>query len=263
MIQLLLFSVLAMAEGQRSAVVVSVYDGDTFTLQSGEKVRLAAVNTPELNPMELYAVEARDAAESFLMGRNVTLHMGTVERDGYGRLIAGVSVEGELLANRLLSLGLAHLFLIPPLPSTLDLDTLLASQMAAKEAARGIWSTDGYRGDLHITSFHANAAGDDRENVNGEYLRVCNITGHPIQLEGYALENHSGGRWTLPDITLPSGHTVKIHSGQGPHQVDAREQLAIFLGSDSPIWNNRYSKAILYNRYGQVMDVRIHQVQGY
>ena len=32
--------------------VVSVYDGDTYTLADGNKIRLRGVNTPELKPAE-------------------------------------------------------------------------------------------------------------------------------------------------------------------------------------------------------------------
>jgi hypothetical protein len=136
---------------------------------------------------------------------------------------------------------------------------LLAAQTLAKQGNRGIWSTDRYRGDLHITSFHANAAGDDRENVNGEYLRLCNITGQALNVEGYWLSDASGGQWMFPALTIPPGHTVKVHSGKGVNAVDPKEQLAIFLGNERPIWNNRQDRATLYDRFGRISDVRVHE----
>jgi endonuclease YncB( thermonuclease family) len=256
---LLLIASITLAETTRSARVTSVYDGDTFTLDTGEKVRLAAVNTPELSPLEPYAIEARDAAERFLGAAEVTLHLGATEKDGYGRLVAGASVDGKQLSEHLVALGLAHLFLIPPIEPGSDDGAILGAQAAAKKANRGIWSDNSFRGDLHITSFHANASGDDRENVNGEYLRVCNIASHPLNLEGYALTDASGNRWVLPAMTVPTGHTIRIHSGKGIHQADPKAQLAVYLGSATPIWNNSYDKATLYDRYGRIMDSRIHQ----
>jgi endonuclease YncB( thermonuclease family) len=251
----------ALAGNSREVVVTSVYDGDTFTLSTGEKVRLASVNTPELSPSEPYAVDGRDAAQAFLSSGTVMLHTGSTEKDGYGRIVAGATVNGKHLSEHLLGLGLAHLFLIPPVDADLDIPSLLAAQERAQRANRGIWSTEGYRGDLHITSFHANAAGDDRENVNGEYIRVCNITNHPLNLEGYALNDASGDRWVLPALTIPPGHTIRIHSGEGNSQTDPREQLTVFLGSPTPVWNNRYDKATLYDRYGRIMDVRVHETK--
>ena len=238
--------------------VTSVYDGDTFTLSDGSKVRLAAVNTPELRPAETYAVEARNAAEAFMKGARVELDPDPPQ-DSYGRLISQAYVDGRSLSEHLVELGLAHVFLIPPIPENHDIPALLQAQSNAKEANRGIWSTDRYRGDLHITSFHANAAGDDRENVNGEYLRICNITSLALNVEGYWLSDASGGKWMFPAITIPAGHTVKVHSGTGNNATDPKSQLAIFLGNDRPIWNNRHDRATLYDRFGRVSDVRVHE----
>ncbi len=210
----------ALAGPPTTASVVSVYDGDTFTLDTGDKVRLQWVNTPELRPAEPYGIEARDAAEAFLGDKPISLTYGAVLRDGYGRLLAAPQVEGRWLAEHLLEQGLGHLFLIPPVETTVDVDALLAAQEKARKANRGIWSTDRYQGALHITSFHANAAGDDRENVNGEYLRVCNVTGRPVNLDGYKIADASGSSWTLPGVIVPPGHTFKLHSGQGEHQAD-------------------------------------------
>lgn len=242
-----------------SAIVASVYDGDTLTLDNGDKVRLKWVNTPELKPAEEYGTEAREAAKALCLGKEAQLTYGEVKRDGYGRLIAAVSCDGSDLSTHLLELGLGHVFIIPP--DDRDPAPLLDAQAAAKAANRGIWSTERYQGDLHITSFHANAAGDDRENVNGEYLRVANVSVEPIELAGYRMTDLSGRSWTLPSLILPAGHTVKVHSGQGDHQTNPDEQLAIYLGSDQPVWNNKRDRATIYDRHGRVVDSRDHEVK--
>jgi endonuclease YncB( thermonuclease family) len=242
-----------------SAQVVSVYDGDTFTLDTGDKVRVMWINTPELKPLEDYGVEAREATEAFVGGGYVDLTYGGAERDGYGRLLGQVSVNGRWLAEDLIEKGLAHVFLIPPVGDDTPVEALLAAQARARAANRGIWSTERYQGTLHITSFHANADGDDRDNVNGEYLRVANVTTEPVNLDGYRLHDASGNSWILPPLTLPAGYTVKIHSGVGEHGVDPMEQLTIYLGSETPIWNNDYDRATLYDRYGRVMDSKLHK----
>jgi len=244
----------------RTATVSSVYDGDTFTLDTGEKVRVSGVNTPELRPLEDYGVEAREATDSFVSGKTVDLSYSSVERDGYGRLIAWVEVEGESLPEHLLERGLGHVFLIPPVELG-DVDAMNDAQEKAKKANRGIWSTEHYKGTLHITSFHANAAGDDRENVNGEYLRLCNISGQPLNVDGYKIADATGNSYSFPALVIPPGHTVKVHSGQGDHQTDKSSQLAIYLGSAAPIWNNKEDRATIYDRYGQVVDSRHHLVK--
>ncbi|MFT4978506.1 MAG: endonuclease YncB(thermonuclease family) [Myxococcota bacterium] len=235
-----------------------MYDGDTLTLSTGDKVRLRGVNTPELRPSEDYGIEAREAAKLLVLQREVLLGYGSVTRDGYGRLLASVTTTaGEDLAATLLEQGLGHLFIIPP--DELDVAMLTTAQNAAKAANRGVWSTDRYKGDLHITSFHANADGDDNNNINGEYLRVCNVSSRPVDLKGYTIADISGRSWELPSLIIPIGHTVKIHSGTGSHQADAADQLAVYLGSTRPIWSNTRDRATIYDRYGQVVDSRHHE----
>jgi endonuclease YncB( thermonuclease family) len=248
------------AAAPATATVASVYDGDTFTLSTGDKVRLKLVNTPELKPPEAYGVEAREATTSFLSGKTVSLLYGSTQRDGYGRLLAGVKVGEEWLAVHLLERGLAHLFVIPP--EDTDLGPFIAAQERARAARRGIWSTPSFQGVLHITSFHANADGDDRRNVNGEYLRICNVSGGPVQLSGFRIADISGNSFELPDVVVPPGHTFKLHSGQGTNVTDPMEQLELFLGSADPIWNNKEDRATIYDRAGKVVDARAHSVQG-
>ncbi len=242
-----------------SSTVTGVYDGDTMTLSSGDKVRLKWVNTPEIRPPEAYAVEAREAAKAFVSGKTATLLYGETVRDSYGRLIAGVVIDGKSLTEHLLELGLGHLFVIPP--DDTDLTAFIAAQERARKARRGLWSTPEFQGVLHITSFHANADGDDRENVNGEYLRICNISAETLDLSGFRIADISGNSFEWPKVLLPPGNTVKVHAGRGATQADPDDQIAIYLGSASPIWNNKLDRATIYDRFGRVVDAREHSVQ--
>jgi micrococcal nuclease len=236
--------------------VVSVYDGDTLTLENGDKVRLRWVNTPELRPVQDYGVEAREAAKALVLGQEVTLIYGPTRRDGYGRLLAGVRTPEKDLSEALLEQGMAHLFIIPP--DDTDHSKLLAAQARAQSARRGIWSTTAYQGQLHLTSFHANARGDDRTNVNGEYARVCNVSSQPVDLDGFRVTEMSGRSWILPPLLLPPGHTVKVHSGIGTHQTDPGSQLEIYLNNEQPIWNNTRDRITIYDRHGQMVDTWLH-----
>jgi endonuclease YncB( thermonuclease family) len=236
------------------------YDGDTLTLDNGDKVRLSWVNTPELKPPEAYGKEARDLTQDLTEGKPVQLILqGDNPRDGYGRLLAGIQVDGKNLSIELLEAGLGHVFIIPP--ERYDIQPLLDAQERAKKARKGIWTTDHYQGDLHITSFHANAEGDDRQNVNGESMRIANITNRPINLQGYRIVKDTGLAFDLPDVTIPAGHTVKVHSGRGVHQTDPADQLRVYLGSDEPIWNNARDRVVIYDKYGRVVDTRDHEVK--
>lgn len=243
-----------------TARVVSVYDGDTVTLDNGDKVRLRWVNTPERRPPEAYADEAKHLTERIVLGREVRLLVQEGEtRDGYGRLLAGLQTDRYNLSIRLLEEGYGHLFIIPP--EDTDMAPFLAAQQSARDALRGIWSTDRYQGALHITSFHADARGPDEQNVNGEYMRVCNVTTGPVDLLGFTLVADGRQRFELPHMVLPPGHTVLIHSGHGVHQTDPASQMHVYLGLPRPLWDNDRAEAVIVGPGDRVVDRVLHQVK--
>lgn len=257
----LVLALLVSAGPPTTGKVVKVYDGDTVTLEDGTKVRLRWVNTPERRPPEPYAEEARLLTERLVLNRRVSLLTEPTDSiDGYGRLVAGIQTERHDLSVRLLEEGLGHLFIIPP--ESADLTAMLEAQRGARARLRGIWSTDRYRGTLHITSFHANARGDDTQNVNGEYLRVCNITTGPVDLRDYVLRTDDGRRFVLPPMVLQAGHTVLLHSGHGENVDDDGAQKHIYLGQPGPIWDDQRAIATLLDPSGRVVDAAKHEVKG-
>ena len=90
---------LLLIKAARSAELVQVrscYDGDTCTLNTGEKVRLACIDTPELRGKRadpVPATIARDYLRSLVVNKPVTLNR--ITKDRYGRTV------GELYVGRL------------------------------------------------------------------------------------------------------------------------------------------------------------------
>lgn len=235
--------------------VKSVYDGDTFTLESGDKIRLKWVNTPEMRPEEPFAKDAKALAERMILNQEVKLVLDSANaRDGYGRVVAGVTTPTGDLSEALVREGLAHVFVIPP--DSLDLTRLLAAQDEARAARRGIWSTDAFQGALHITSFHANAPGDDNLNPNGEYLRIANIAAGPVDLDGWRLVDRSGDTWRMTGVVVPAGHTVKVMVGRGTNQTDPSRQLELYLGNAEAAFSNEHEVVELYDPTGRKVDFR-------
>lgn len=85
----------------RTFEVLSVYDGDTFTiLYDGVKrrVRILGIDTPEMRPKAgpqyPAAVAARDAARELILGKVVRLDLDEKKFDAFGRLLARVYVTG-------------------------------------------------------------------------------------------------------------------------------------------------------------------------
>ena len=92
-----------------------------------------------------------------------------------------------------------------------------------------------------ITGIHADAAGDDRRNRNGEYALVRNTGAAAINLAGWKLDaGDRSQRFTLASYPLKKGATVRIHTGRGTTRAGH-----LFLGSGRPIWNNDGDTATL------------------
>ena len=78
----------APAEVCESVTIRSCYDGDTCRTTTGEKIRLAWIDTPELRGKRAQperAKAARDQLRGMVVGRSVNLRRITTDR--YGRTI--------------------------------------------------------------------------------------------------------------------------------------------------------------------------------
>lgn len=87
--------------------VSCIIDGDTFWL-SGEKIRIADIDTPELAGRcaseRRLAIQARDRLRELLVGFEVRRE----GRDRYGRTLAVVTVDGRSVGAQLVREGLAR-----------------------------------------------------------------------------------------------------------------------------------------------------------
>ena len=89
-----------------------VIDGDTFSLDTGEKGRLIGLNTPELG--EHYSEEAAQRLSELIMHRSLRLERDIRDRDDYGRLLRYVYTDEDFVNIMLLQEGYAELYLIAP-----------------------------------------------------------------------------------------------------------------------------------------------------
>lgn len=136
------------AETPQWHTVRYVYDGDTVLLDNGEKVRLLALNTPEVAHKEKAGQaggdEARSALSHWIAGRRVRLELEAEQRDRYGRLLAHLfDDEGNNLNARLLREGFAHVSIHPP--NTERTREYLALERVARGEERGIWRLPQYQ----------------------------------------------------------------------------------------------------------------------
>ena len=109
---LLLFLVLAApAIAQPTMIIRNCYDGDTCTSSTGEKIRLACIDTPELKgnrAKPIPAKAARDYLNDLVAGEKVSIRR--ITKDRYGRTVAEISKEDVNIQQRLVDKGFARIY---------------------------------------------------------------------------------------------------------------------------------------------------------
>ena len=109
---LLLFLVLAApAIAHPTIIIRNCYDADTCTSSTGEKIRLACIDTPELKGTKadpLPAKAARDYLNGLVAGEEVSIRR--ITKDRYGRTVAEISKDGINIQERLVREGLASIY---------------------------------------------------------------------------------------------------------------------------------------------------------
>ncbi len=95
-------------DSSQEGIVKRAVDGDTIELQTGEKVRLLGINTPEKG--EEYSLEAKEFLEKELLNKSVVLRFGKEKADLYNRTLAYVFVEKENINQKIISKGFANAY---------------------------------------------------------------------------------------------------------------------------------------------------------
>ncbi|MDD3679810.1 MAG: thermonuclease family protein [Candidatus Shapirobacteria bacterium] len=103
----------------RSLVVTRVIDGDT--IESGEeKIRLIGINAEEIYSADqettasCRALAAKEYLIGVLLDKTVKIEVGQEEKDQYGRTLAYVFLDQELVNAKIIEEGLADIWLIAP-----------------------------------------------------------------------------------------------------------------------------------------------------
>ncbi len=252
------------------ATVTATIDGDTVRLAFSdgrtETLRILGIDTPEVTPegnepgkfpgvtdrsyLSLWGEEAASYTHAQLDGEKVTItyDRDAGSRDSYGRLLAMITrADGSDYAEELLRQGLARVYT----PETFAAkDRYLAVQEEARDARVGVWSghepVSGGAGQVAIASVHYNAAGDDSENLNDEYITIRNRGTTTADLTSWQVRDSDGFVYTLPSVTLSSRESLKVHTGNGtPSSGD------LFMGSPDPVLNNDGDTVTLTDREGK------------
>ena len=121
------------ASQQKSTRVADVHDGDTFTLENGDRVRLLGADAPELT--RCGAEEARKKLSNLVLRK--TVRITEEKRDTYGRRMGLVYVGTTLVNEVMLEEGLAR----PDYTKNSKNEQLKAAYKDATDNKRGIHSS--------------------------------------------------------------------------------------------------------------------------
>ena len=238
--------------------------------------------------LESAGEDASAFARERLLGERVTLVTDPAadRRDRYGRLLAYVHVgEGESTGtatagsgptandttenrtdfnSRLLATGHARVY-----DSTFSRsDRYYAAESAAQDAGRALWQcrspdatdaggnefvdTDGpvaiSASGLAVERVHADAAGNDHENLNDECVVFGNEADATLPLGGWVVRDDGGHSYVFPaEFALSPGETVTLRTGTGEDTAGT-----LYWGSDSAVWNNG-GDAVVVERDGETV----------
>ena len=123
-----------------------VVDGDTLLLESGARVRLIGADTPETvkpnHPVELFGPEATLFTERRIRsaGGEVRLQMDRERKDRFGRFLAYVFVDDQMLNEELIRQGLATAQTEFNYSSSMK-RRFRQAEGEARLAGRGIWGS--------------------------------------------------------------------------------------------------------------------------
>lgn len=135
-----------------SEEVEMVFDGDTLLLENGEKVRLIGIDAPECSsvtdPAEFegldedylyeWAVKAKLYLEDRVLYEEISLVYDWEKRDEYGRILAYVYVNGEMINRTMIEKGYAR---ATPEFSFKYREEFVQLEDEAKQENRGMWSS--------------------------------------------------------------------------------------------------------------------------
>ena len=108
---ILLLPKAVLGQTSEKVVITSCYDGDTCTSSTGEKIRLACIDTPELRGKRadpVPAKAARDYLRELVVGRKVTIRRITTDR--YRRTVAELLLNGSNVQQELVASGNASIY---------------------------------------------------------------------------------------------------------------------------------------------------------
>lgn len=219
--------------------VAQIIDGDTIKLESGQKVRLIGINTPESG--HPYYDAATEKLKELIGDSKVTMKKDVEDKDQYGRLLRYIYVNDTFVNLEMVRFGLATSYEFEPnVKYTSDFDV---AETQAKSAKIGIWAPSPYT--ISIGQLVYDAPGDDNDNLNGEYFIFSNQGDASVDMTAWMVLDESNNDYNFPNYFLGNGSTVTLYIGSGTNTENE-----LYWGSTRSIWNNDGDELFLRDEQG-------------
>lgn len=123
----------------------------------------------------------------------------------------------------------------------------LGTVEAASESTPATATDGGQDADLAVAEIDADAEGDDRENLNDEYVVFENVGDDEIDLSRWTVTDEANHVYRFPDgATLAPGERLTLHTGEGE---DGDGDF--YWGSEGPVWNNDGDTIFVHDAEGR------------
>jgi micrococcal nuclease len=222
--------------------VAQIIDGDTIKLESGQKVRLIGINTPESG--HPYYEEATEKLKTLIGNSKVTLKKDVENKDQYGRLLRYIYVNDTFVNLEIVKAGLATAYEFEP--NVKHSREFEEAESQARTEQIGIWAPSSYT--LLITHLNYDAEGNDNDNLNGEYIVFTNEGNSTLDLTGWLVLDESNNEYFFPNFSLGNGSSVTLYIGSGTDT-----QIELYWSSTKSIWNNDGDELYLRDSQGYLV----------
>ena len=132
---ILLCAILGCTQQVTTISSVEIIDGDTFRLETGEKVRLIGIDAPELS--QPGGEMAREYLAHLLLGKPIILERGSEDRDKYNRLLRFVYIGNLCINEEMIRQGYAEARYLPENPIR---EYYVQLEIQAEVTKAGLWS---------------------------------------------------------------------------------------------------------------------------
>lgn len=178
--------------------VTQVFDGDSFKIANKQTIRLASLDAPETG--NCYAAKATAALTAKILGKKVVLRYPQTDR--YGRVMALVYVNGELVNEYLVR----HGFAVTTREAWDENSTISDANTYARTHKLGIFSSLCTQIDPPDPKCPIKGNIDDRNHIKEYLTPACPDYSKTI------IEQHMGEKWFCTESEAKQASFIKSSS---------------------------------------------------